>query len=99
MIDVKDLQVAISETEQLPESYQKCQKLAVFYYLLDRMENEDNKKIAVKINNNQSEFLKLASRADPESLFELLDELVGTIKVINNNLYNAFLNKLKKEVT
>ena len=41
MINIKDLEAAIAETEMLPENYQKCQKLAVFYYLLDRQ----NKKV------------------------------------------------------
>ena len=92
MIDTKDLEAAIAETESLPESYQKCQKLAVFYYLLDR---QDKKQFDISRVAKKSEFSTLVESVEINYLFEVIDELLDVLKVMHPNLYNSFITKLK----
>lgn len=94
MIDTKDLEAAIAETESLPESYQKCQKLAVFYYLLDR---QDKKQFDISRIAKKSGFLTLVESVEINYLFEVIDELLDVLKVMHPNLYNSFITKLKKQ--
>lgn len=94
MINIKDLEAAIAETEMLPENYQKCQKLAVFYYLLDR---QSKKSIDISKVRKTSEFSTLVETVETNHLFDTIDELLEVLKVMHPNLYNSFISKLKKQ--
>lgn len=52
----------------------------------------------VSVPHTNSEFLKLVDGMDSGRFWEVIDELVSTIEVINPKLYEGLVTKLKKDI-
>lgn len=106
MITENELLEAIRECESSPSSYQKCEKLAVFYYLHDKMFGDPEEKPAAtqeqiagfppQAEKSGSEFMRAISGKDWTSLLAILDELMDTIKILQPRLYDAVMRKLQE---
>lgn len=92
MISEEELLKAIEETEKLPVSFQNCEKLAVFYTLLDHKQAEE---IQILRKSGESEFLSVISGKSLNDILPVLDELMQTLDVVQNKLYKSTINTLK----
>lgn len=110
MILKQDLLDAIRETEKKPNDYHKCEKLATYYTLLSHLYPECDKKPqpmmsggfsfddspdrAVVANYGESDFLKAMSGKDEREAWELMDELMQTLAILNPRLRDSVMRKL-----
>lgn len=88
----EELQQAIASLEAQEPSYDTCNKLNVYYSLLDRYYGNTPKGITY---TSDSEFMKCVGQADPNRLYEVIDELMDCLVLVNSNLYNGVISKLR----
>ena len=108
MITEKDLQEAIAEClgQKNPNS-NTCIKLAAFYTIKNELFPVSEEKEIQRYSyspaepqntivtyDGESEFAKAIYGKDLNFIFDIIDELLQTIKIINPNLYNAVLRKI-----
>lgn len=97
MLTKRELLNAIKELEDSATSYEKCKKLVTFYTLYDYMYGEP--KTEPKVEQvvgayGESEFMNVIKGMPCNKVWEVMDELMSTLKVLNPNLYEGVLVKL-----
>lgn len=101
MFTRRELENAIAECEKNPSTFNDCQKLAAFYTLYDHLytDNEPREQRTVYTetiidNYGDSEFFMAVQGRDSESVWEVLNELMSALQIVNPKLYNATLQKI-----
>lgn len=95
---------AIEELEASPATYQNAEKLATFYTLYDHLfihqepmqRIESTKEVTID-RYGDSEFLKAISDKKADEVWMIMDELMETLKMLNNRLYQATIDRIKSE--
>lgn len=102
MFSKNELINAIDELEHAPATYQNAEKLAVFYLLYDHLyiEKEPVNRFEqvkeVTINRYEgSEFFEAISDKDAAQVWQVLDELMATIQMLQPKLYQATIDKIR----
>ena len=105
MITEKDLLEAIAECQGTRDpNANTCIKLAAFYTILDHIRNPEGEKPAYSYDapptsdvlcTCDSEFGRLVDGKEQEEVWPVIDELVGTIYVLNPRLYASLIRKLE----
>lgn len=85
----EDLLEAIDACKSEESSLQSCQKLAIFYYLYDKLYGKVNTEY-----DSDSEFMSIAKEMDLSELMAKIDELVETIRILDRKLYVSFISNL-----
>ncbi len=110
MLDIKEVEWAISELEKSESSFTNFSKLADLYAIRDRIinGNEQNIKpatmgysLAAPQNDaiesyGDSEFLQSIVGKSPASAWAVMDELMDTLSVVNPRVYNNVIRKLRQ---
>ena len=109
MIHRQDLINAIEETNKKPDDYHKCEKLATFYTLLDKLYPEDLTEPAQGSGFSfdsapeetvgeygDSPFLAAVGGMEAGKAWQLMDELMTAVSVINPRLYECVLRKMRE---
>lgn len=98
MLSQRELDNAIREFENAPANYENCKKLATFYTIFDHLytdkEPVEKKQQEVIGFYGESEFLDLVGNRDAVSVWQIMDELMDTLKVVNPRLYESVLRKI-----
>ena len=101
MITEKDLQEAIAECEgQRNPNASTCAKLAAFYTIKDHMfpstpiVTKGYSYAPAPTFSSKTEFGDLISDLDTGEIFQIMDELMTALSVLNPKLYNKVLEKL-----
>lgn len=102
MIDEKELQLWISRLETEESSWANYEKLATLYTI----QNQNREKgeppemprysAAPAKEYGDSDFLRAVARVDPARAWEVMDELMDSLKVVNERVYNSVMRKLEK---
>ena len=105
MITEKDLNSAIAECQgkRNPDS-RTCIMLAAFYTIRREMFGEEKKaeqysyapaavEALVEIDSD-SDFARLIDGMDQKTVWNVIDELMDTLRIIQPRLYNAVMDKL-----
>ena len=79
---------AIDELHEGKKSIQNCERLAAVYTVLDHLYNEPK--------TNRLKGMPYIADKDPEKFFQLFDELMEALQVLNPNLYQNFMSKLEE---
>lgn len=101
----QDLLDAISETEKKPDDYHKCEKLATYYTLLAHLYPEPEPAVIEGYSFDShpagtvgcfgtSDFLTAMSGKDEQVAWELMDELMQALSVLNPRLHESVMSKL-----
>lgn len=98
-----ELMDAIDEFDRGKHTIQNCEKLAAIYTVLDHLNEPvydmgysgDSKSEAEIEVYGDSEFLKMVARKPPEKVWQLIDELVEALGVLNPRLQSNFLDKIR----
>lgn len=97
MLTKRELLNAIKELEEATPTYERCKKLVTYYTLFDYMyaepKNETSEEKVVGAYG-ESEFMKTVSGQNSQKVWEVIDELMSTLKILNPNLYEGVLVKL-----
>lgn len=97
MLTKRELLNAIKELEESTPTYEKCKKLVTFYTLYDYMYGEPKNEIGeekVVGSYGESEFMNTIKGKDTAKVWEVMDELMSTLYVLNPKLYQGVLVKL-----
>ena len=103
MISERELLQAIRECEAEPVTASKISKLADFYTVYDHLfresgvlepycQNEVEKTIETK---GDTEFLAAANGKKADDVWPIIDDLMDTLRVVNEKAYNSVLRKIK----
>ena len=102
MFSKSELINAIDELEHAPATYQNAEKLAVFYLLYDHLyiQKEPINRIEpvkeVTINRYEgSEFYEVISGKEAAHVWQVIDELMATIQMLQPKLYQATIEKIR----
>ena len=103
MITRQDLQAAIAECQgQKNPTSSTCIKLAAFQIILDHMDQDQLSTIGYSTGDagysfspgGDSEFLQKVAEVDPVRVWNVIDELVTAVKILNPRLYDGMMRKL-----
>ena len=106
MITKADLEQAIAECQAVRSpNANTAIKLASYYVLLDHMQGkseakEDTKQYSFSSGNiinykGSSEFAQLINGMDQSKVLPIIDELMQTIKTLNEKLYVGVMRKIQ----
>ena len=97
MLTEQEINEAIEELEAAPSSYKGCEKLAVFYYLNDRLFGEKEPKARSQSDfihsSGKSDFLKAVEGKSWVEVLPHVDELLVAVRALQPQLYEAFLKR------
>lgn len=110
MLDIKEVEWAISELEKAESSFTNFSKLADLYAIRDRIinGNEQNPEpvamsyaLAAAQNDaiesyGDSEFLQSIAGKPSAATWAVIDELMDTLSVVNPRVYNNVMRKLRQ---
>lgn len=102
MITLREIDDAIREMEDAPHNFVTCQKLATFYLLreylsggeIERGYSGNAEPREVIGLHGESEFLRVVAGRNPAAVWSVLDELMGTLEVVNPRLYDGVMRRL-----
>lgn len=111
MIDEKELRLWISRLETEESSWPNYEKLAILYIIQQRQNQKEEKQdVADQYAQpvmysaaaadpvtvyGDSDFLQAVSRIAPEKAWGIIDELMDSLKIINERVYNNVMRKLE----
>lgn len=97
MPTLDELQEAIRQIENLPSSYDNCVRLVVFYTLMDKLTNNEEKPVKRQISalEGDSEFIKLFNETDLDYSIRQIDELVECVRITCPAMYDSFIQRFK----
>ena len=106
VITEKDLQEAIAECEgQRNPTVNTCIKLAAFYTIRDKMflqKGSDEVNLPIKYSyaedkasyDSGTEFMNIVKGLPEDRVFEVMDEVMTALSVLNPRLYKSAIRKL-----
>ncbi len=106
MITEKELYSEINRLENCDNPhFSECQKLAVLYTIKNELYGENASEIrsepivveSVIDDYGDSDFYKTICGKNSAFVFDVLDELMATLKIIQPRLYAGVLRKLNKQ--
>ena len=101
MIDREELLCAIDQCEHEPMNPSVRQKLAQLYIIYDHsfdrqaeLKRIKTEKQTIISTGGTSDFLKAVEGKEANAIWDIINELMASIKVIQPNLYDAVLIKI-----
>lgn len=106
MLDAKEINAEIARLEYVESSYPNYAKLADLYIIRDRMEGNAEKPLAYERSysavpaavsagiTGDSDFLRTVSNKDQQKAWDIMDELMDTLKVVNQRTYDSVMRKI-----
>ncbi len=102
MITKRELERAIDEIERKDSTtFQDCQKLATFYTIYNQLYGNSEQLKSVPIEQEivhvigETDFIKSINGKQAEKMWAVMDELLTTLSVINDKLYDSVLRKVR----
>lgn len=106
MIDLPEIKAWIARLETEESSWSNYDKLAVLYAILNQ-HTEQEQKLPQPVmysaapapetvsDYGDSDFLQAVSGADAGKAWAVMDELMDTLKVVNQRVYDSVMRKLR----
>lgn len=101
MFTRSELENAITEYENKAKSFSDCEKLATFYTIYnhkfapkEQTESRATYTETVIDDYGDSEFYSTIQGREAADVWDVIDELMMTLQVVNPKLYNATLRKI-----
>ena len=107
MIDLPEIKAWIARLETEESSWSNYDKLAVLYAILNQ-HTEQEQKLPQPVmysaapapetvsDYGDSDFLQAVSDMAPARAWEVMDELMDSLKIVNERVYNSVMRKLEK---
>lgn len=97
MITRRELEDAIFDIEDAPVNYSNCEKLATLYTIYDHaFDNRGAELISETVigDYGDSDFLQSIRGKYADDVWQVVDELISTLQIVNPRLYDAFMRKV-----
>ena len=100
MIDERELALWIKRLETEESSWSNYEKLATLYIIQSQNSNPAMEPLRMVEAYSaapalESDFLRAVSNVDPSRAWEVMDELMDSLKVVNERIYNNVMRKLE----
>lgn len=99
MIDEREVALWIKRLETEESSWTNYEKLAALYTIQNQNREPVRESRMVEAYSAapapDSEFLRAVSNVDPARAWEVMDELMDSLKVVNARVYNSVMRKLE----
>ncbi len=100
MIDERELALWIKRLETEKSSWSNYEKLATLYIIQSQNRNpamEPPRMVEAysAAPAPESDFLRAVSNVDPSRAWEIMDELMDSLKIVNERIYNNVMRKLE----
>jgi len=103
MLDVKELDVAITELENRPPTFSSCSKLADLYAVRDHITGQAQGYAAYSRASmgadaleryGDSDFLRAVEGKNAGQIWRIMDELMDSLRVVNQRVYDSVMRKI-----
>lgn len=99
MIDERELALWIKRLETEESSWSNYEKLAALYTIQNQNREPMRESRVVEAYSAasapDSDFLRAVASVDPSRAWEVMDELMDSLKVVNERIYNNVMRKLE----
>lgn len=103
MIDENEIRKWIARLETEESSWTNYERLAVLYTVLNQQSEEGERPAPVMYSAapapvevyGDSEFLQAVSSVEPGKAWAVMDELMDSLKVVNERVYNSVMRKMR----
>lgn len=99
MIDERELALWIKRLETEESSWSNYEKLAALYTIQNQNREPGRESRIVETYSAapapDSDFLRAVASVDPSRAWEVMDELMDSLKVVNERIYNNVMRKLE----
>lgn len=99
MIDERELALWIKRLETEESSWSNYEKLAALYTIQNQNREPVRESRMIEAYSaapaTDSDFLRAVSNVDPARAWEVMDELMDSLKVVNERVYNSVMRKLE----
>lgn len=99
MIDERELALWIKRLETEESSWSNYEKLAALYTIQNQNREPVRESRVVEAYSAasapDSDFLRAVASVDPSRAWEVMDELMDSLKVVNERIYNNVMRKLE----
>lgn len=105
MISEKELLEAIDECKNNVNSFQWCEKLAALYTVYDHLyghsaeagSTHTEPEVTIEVDGD-NEFIKAVNGKKAEDIWNIMSELMESVKLIQPRLYNAVMRKINGQI-
>ena len=106
MLDAREIEMEIARLEYLESSYPNYAKLADLYTIQNQMnKNAETEEHVAPCSSvaaeeyeigdyGDSDFLRAVSHKDAYDIWIILDDLMDTLRVVNQRAYNSIMNRI-----
>lgn len=107
MVDENEVKRWIARLETEESSWTNYERLAVLYAIRDQRSSERESALPVAYSAapapvsvgtyGDSDFLRAVSKVSQEKAWGIMDELMDSLKIVNERVYNSVMRKLGSE--
>ena len=107
MVDENEVNRWIARLETEESSWKNYERLAVLYTIRDQQSGERERVLPVAYSAapapvsvetyGDSDFLRSVSKVSQEKAWGIMDELMDSLKIVNERVYNSVMRKLGSE--
>lgn len=102
MVDERELQAWIARLECEESSWSNYEKLAILYAIRNQQGYGEPQASAAmysaapapELVGGESDFLRAVSGVDPQEAWAIMDDLMDTLRLVNERAYNGVMRKL-----
>ena len=106
MVDENEVNRWIARLETEESSWKNYERLAVLYAIRDQQSGTRERALPVAYSAapapvsvetyGDSDFLRAVSKVSQEKAWDVMDELMDSLKIVNERVYNSVMQKLEK---
>ena len=102
MVDENEVNRWIARLETEESSWTNYERLAVLYAIRDQQSGSRERALPMAYSaapapvNVESDFLRAVADVPPDKAWEIMDELMDSLKIVNERVYNSVMRKLEK---
>lgn len=94
MLSIDEINKAILDLEQHDTTYSVCEKLSWLYIVRDHLTGQQQKQPVPLDIFGDSEFLQAVKGKDGAAAWNVMDDLMDTLKAVNPKAYNGVMRKI-----
>ena len=102
MVDENEVKRWIARLETEESSWTNYERLAVLYAIRDQQSGSRERALPMEYSAapapvevyGDSDFLRAVADVPPDKAWEIMDELMDSLKIVNERVYNSVMRKL-----
>ena len=106
MVDENEVNRWIARLETEESNWTNYERLAVLYAIRDQQSSSRERALPMAYSAvpapvnvetyGDSDFLRAVADVSPDKAWEIMDELMDSLKIVNERVYNSVMRKLEK---